>query len=331
MKNNNRSQDESETNNLKNNQTTSDEKQHASLITADQDPGGDYIVRATALDNTVRAFACRTSLTCREATRIHNLSPVAATALGRLMSGLLMMAHDLKGDQESVSALIKSNGPLQGMTAVATGAGTVRGFVNQPVVETTYARPGKLDIGAAVGEGTLRVIRDGGLKEPYIGQVNLLSGEIAEDLAGYFYQSEQIPTVVSLGVLLDKNGIQHAGGLMVQLMPDAGDDIAAYLESRAAGFPELTFLLQEGFNPQQLIDLFIGDPNMTCHSLKSCGYACTCSRERMIRNLTALGVIEMKELADDPDGIELNCHFCSKTYQFAQSEMRSLLTAMQDR
>ncbi len=330
MKKNEQDQHGSETGNAQNKQLESEGRQQASLITADQDPGGDYIVRATALDNSVRAFACRTSLTCQEATRIHKLSPVAATALGRLMSGLLMMAHDLKGDQESVSALIRSNGPLQGMTAVATGAGTVRGFVNQPVVETTYIRPGKLDIGKAVGEGTLRVIRDSGLKEPYVGQVDLLSGEIAEDLAGYLYQSEQIPTVLSLGVLLDKDGIQHAGGLMVQLMPDAGEDIAAYLESRAAGFPELTFLLQESFNPQQLIDLFIGDQNIVYHSLQSCGYACTCSRERMTRNLIALGRDEIKSLAGDPDGIELNCHFCGQTYRFAQSELRDLLAAMLD-
>lgn len=300
-----------------------------SLITADQDPGVDYIVRATALDHSVRAFACRTTMTCQEATRMHNLSPSSATALGRMMSGLLMMAHDLKGENESISAIIKSDGPIGGMTVVATGQGTVRGFVNQPVVDTVYQKPGKLDIGTSVGKGTLRVIRDSGMKEPYMGQVDLLSGEIAEDLAGYLYQSEQIPTVLSLGVLLDRDGIQHAGGLMVQLMPDAGDDIAAYLESRAAGFPELSFLLQEGFNPQQLIDLFIGDQHIVYHSLQTCRYACTCSRERMTRSLVALGRDELKDLATDPQGIELTCHFCNKKYHFPQAGLQDLIRSLQ--
>ncbi len=296
-----------------------------SLITADQDPGGDYIVRATALDNAVRAFACRTTQTCQEATRIHQLSPASATALGRLMSGLLMLAQDLDQPEQSISAIIRSNGPMQGLTAVATGRSTVRGLVRQPVVETVYRQPGKLDIGQAVGEGTLRIIKDSGLKEPYIGQVDLLSGEIAEDLAGYLLQSEQVPTILSLGVLLDRDGIRQAGGLLVQLMPDAGDDIMAYLESRAAGFPDITFLLQEDFNPQQLIDLFIGDPNIIYHSLQSCRYECSCHRDRMMRNLIALGAAELADLAADPQGIELSCHFCNKKYRFSQPELQQLL------
>ncbi len=217
---------------------------------------------------------------------------------------------------------------MQGLTAVATGQSTVRGLVSQPVVETKYQRPGKLDIGHAIGKGTLRVIKDSGLKEPYIGQVDLLSGEVAEDLAWYLLQSEQVPTILSLGVLLDRDGIRQAGGLLVQLMPDAGEDIMAYLESRAAGFPELTFLLQEGFKPQQLIDLFIGDPNIIYHSLQSCRYACSCHRDRMMRNLIALGRTELRELAADAQGIELSCHFCNKKYQFAQTELNKLLKSL---
>lgn len=302
------------------------EKQTRSLITADQDPGGDYIVRATALDHSIRAFACRTTQTCQEATRIHQLSPSAATALGRLMSGLLMMAQDLESPDDSISAVIRSDGPLQGLTAVATGQATIRGLVQQPVVETRYQRPGKLDISHAVGSGTLRIIRDMGQKEPYIGQVELISGEIAEDLAAYMMQSEQTPTVLSLGVLLDRDGIRHAGGLMVQLMPDAGEDITAYLEQRALGFPEISYLLQEGFNPQQLIDLLIGDPDIVYHSLQSCRYACTCSQDRMRRNLIALGRQDLNELSEDEKGIELTCHFCNRKYHFSQQDLRHLLS-----
>lgn len=294
-------------------------------ISADFDPGGDYIVRATALDSSVRAFACRTTDICSEATSIHGLSPVASIALGRLMSGVLMLAHDLKAPEHSISAIVRCDGPLQGMTVIGTGKGTIRGTVYQPVVETEYYRPGKIKLSSAIGRGTLSIIRDSGIKEPYTGQVDLISGEIAEDLAYYLARSEQIPTMLSLGVQLDRQGVRRAGGLMVQLMPDAGDDIAAYLEDRAAGFPEISFLLEEDFTPQQLIDLFIGDPRIKYHSLTPCRYACTCSRDRMARNLIALGPSELKDLALKKEGIELNCHFCARKYQFSQKEILDLL------
>lgn len=300
-------------------------KPSSSLITAEQDPGGDYIVRATAMDHTVRAFACRTTLTCQEATRLHGLSPLASAALGRLMSGALMLAQDLESPQASLSAVVRADGPLQGLTAVSDASDTVRGLVGNPVVENAYHENGKFDVGKAVGKGQLRIIRDPGRGEPYVGQVALQSGEIAEDMAFYLMQSEQIPSVISLGVMLDQDGVRHAGGLMVQLMPDAGKDIAAYLESRAAGFPEVTFLLQEGFTPQQLIDLFIGDPGIVYHRLQSCRYACSCSRERMVRNLVALGEKELSELADDPKGVHLSCHFCHQDYDFDPEQLHDIL------
>ena len=290
------------------------------------DPGVDYIVRATAYNGAVRAFACRTTEICSEAVRIHNLSPLAAAALGRLMSGTLMLAHDLKNDQDSITAIIRGNGPMQGMTVIAQGDATVRGLVIQPVVETRYIKPGKLDVGSAIGEGTLTVMRDLGLKEPYIGKVELVSGEIAEDLTYYLAMSEQIPSAVSLGVRMGPEGILDAGGLLVQLMPDAGDDIAEHLERRVSGFPDISGLMEDGFNPHQLLDLLLGDPEIQYLAVTPCFYACHCSRDRMLRNLLTLGREELTELSQDPAGIELKCHFCNKGYHFAHNEVRSLLS-----
>jgi len=290
-----------------------------------QDPGGDYIVRATAYNGAVRALACRTTEICREAVRLHNLSPVAAAALGRLMSGILMLAADLKHPEDSISAIIRSNGPIQGMTVVADGRSTVRGLVIAPTAETTYIRPGKIDVGAAVGEGSLTIMRDIGLKEPYVGTVQLVSGEIAEDLTYYLAVSEQIPSAVSLGIRMDQQGILQGGGLLVQLLPDAGEEIAEHLEARVAGFPEISYLMEEGFNPHQLLDLLLGDPDIQYLAVSPCSYECHCSRDRMLRNLAALGRQDLLELAADPAGVNIECHFCNKHYHFAQADVADLL------
>ncbi len=290
-----------------------------------EDPGGDYIVRGTALQGAVRIFACRTIQTCREAVRIHGLSPLAAAAMGRLMSGVLMLTQDLDLPGDTITAVIRCQGPLQGLTVVGEQNATVRGTVMQPVVETVYQKPGKLDVGAALGKGTLTVIRDMQLKEPYTGQVELVSGEIAEDLTAYLAISEQIPTLISLGVKMDQQGITQAGGLMVQMMPDADASVADYLEKRIGGFPEISYLLEEGFNPHQILDLLLGDPDIHYHTVTPCSYACPCSRERMERNLIALGHEELSKLAEDPQGINLVCHFCGSTYSFKQQEIESLV------
>lgn len=292
-------------------------------------PAGDYIVSALALNGQVRAFACRTTRLCQEAQDIHQMSPVAAVALGRLMTGTLLMAEQgLKNDSDTISMIIRSNGPLQGMTVVGTGHQTVRGYCYQPVVETLHKRPGKLDIGQAVGEGTLTVIKDLGLKEPYMGKVELVSGEIAEDLTYYLASSEQTPSAVGLGVLVDANGISHAGGFMVQMLPDATEETIQYLETRLGGFPEVTYWMQEGFNPDQILDLLFGDPGIQYFCHKPLSYACTCSHERMEQNLIALGARELADLAQDPAGVNLECHFCASHYPFSQEELQNMLTEL---
>lgn len=282
----------------------------------------DYIVRATAFDHRVRAIAVRSTKACREMTRLHNLSPIASAAMGRLCTGLLMMSQEIKNGKGSISATIHCDGPIKGLTAVCTPDAKVRGFAGEPVVETRYKAPGKLDVGGSVGKGDLTIIKDLGIGEPYIGQVELVSGEIAEDLAAYFALSEQIPSVVSLGVKMDRQGVTNAGGLIIQLLPDAGEDITNYIEERALGFPEISWLYEEGFTPEQVIDLFLGDPEVEYYESRECGYQCNCSEERMIRNLLTIGNKDLTDLAQDIDGITLECHFCNKKYHFNQEKVQ---------
>ncbi|MBP5186858.1 MAG: Hsp33 family molecular chaperone HslO [Clostridiales bacterium] len=286
----------------------------------------DYIVTATALSGKVRALAIRSTNLVKEALRIHKTSPVATAALGRFLTGTLFLADTLKGDGDSLTVNIRSDGPLQGMTAVADSHGNVRGYCLEPVVETTYHRPGKLNVGAAVGNGKLTVVKDFGLKEPYVGQVELVSGEIAEDFTYYLASSEQTPSIVSLGVGIDADGVTCAGGFMVQLLPGADEETISYLENRVSGgFPDVTFLLTEGMNPEKILDMFLGDKDICFLAGRKVAYKCNCSRDRMERNLMAIGKKDLTELSQDPNGIDLECHFCDQKYHFSQEDVLGML------
>ncbi|MBQ5966305.1 MAG: Hsp33 family molecular chaperone HslO [Clostridiales bacterium] len=286
----------------------------------------DYIVTATALSGKVRALAIRSTNLVKEALRIHKTSPVATAALGRFLTGTLFLADTLKGDGDSLTVNIRSDGPLQGMTAVADSHGNVRGYCLEPVVETTYHRPGKLNVGAAVGNGKLTVVKDFGLKEPYVGQVELVSGEIAEDFTYYLASSEQTPSIVSLGVGIDATGVTCAGGFMVQLLPGADEETISYLENRVSGgFPDVTFLLTEGMNPEKILDMFLGDKDICFLAGRKVAYKCNCSRDRMERNLMAIGKKDLTELSQDPNGIDLECHFCDQKYHFSQEDVLGML------
>lgn len=282
---------------------------------------GDHIVRATAHGGQVRAFAARTTETCREMVRLHGLSPVAAAALGRLATGIQIMSMDLKNDDDRISAVVRSDGPIRGMTVTCGPDAMIRGYAWEPVVETLHHPNGKLNVGAAVGKGTLTVIRDTGLGEPQIGNVELVSGEIGEDLAAYYAYSEQTPSAVGLGVRMDAQGILHAGGFLVQMMPEADEALADWMQQRISGFPDVTWHLEEGFDPAQILDLLMGDPDIQYLETKACGYRCDCSRDRMARNLISLGREDLTELAENPDGIELSCHFCGRAYHFTRAEL----------
>ena len=286
----------------------------------------DYMVTATALSGKVRALAVRSTNLVQEALRIHKTSPVATAALGRFLTGTLFLADTLKGEGDTLTTNIRSDGPLQGMTAVADSHGNVRGYCLEPVVETTYHRPGKLNVGAAVGNGKLTVVKDFGLKEPYVGQVELVSGEIAEDFTYYLASSEQTPSIVSLGVGIDANGVTCAGGFMVQLLPGADEETIEYLENRVSGgFPDVTFLLSEGMSPEKILDMFLGDKDICFLEGRKVAYKCNCSRERMERNLMAIGKKDLAELSEDPNGIDLECHFCDRKYHFSQKDVLGLL------
>lgn len=288
----------------------------------------DYIVRATALKGHVRAFAIKTTNAVKKASEIHGTSPVVTAALGRFITGSLMLAENMKGENDSQTTTIKSDGPIKGMTCVCDSKGHARAYPIATDVPASYHRPGKLDVGAAVGKGMLTIIRDIGLREPYVGSVELVSGEIAEDFTYYLASSEQTPSVVSLGVQIDKDGVTHAGGMMIQLMPGATEEDIDYLEKRVnGGFPEITFLMGEGLSPEKIVDMFLGDPDICFLSGGKVGFECNCSAEKLSSGLATLSTKDLNELANDPAGIDVECHFCNTKYHFASDDVRKLISS----
>lgn len=286
-------------------------------------PDGDYLVRALVYDDQVRMTAIRSTDTVTEAMRIHGLTPMASVALGRFMTGLQLMSLDLKNEGDSITGIIRSDGPIRGMTAIVEQDSRVRGYVINNDLETTLRSPGKLDVASAVGQGILTVIRKQAGAKPYNGNVELISGEIAEDLTYYLATSEQIPTIMGLGVNCDKNGIRQAGGYLIQAMPGAGPDVIDWLERRIGSFPDVTYWLDEGFTPAQILDLFAGRQDLRYLEVKPTSYHCTCSRERMAEALMTLGRSDFEELLED-DGATLTCEFCNKHYYFPADELRRM-------
>ena len=293
-----------------------------------EDPGIDHIVKAEGLDGKVRALAIRTTASCEKARSVHDTTPAATAALGRFMTGSLLIASNMKGENDTQTTILKGDGPLGGITCVCDFGNKVRAYPVNAKIETRYHNPGKIDVGSAVGNGMLTIIRDIGLKEPYVGSVELISGEIAEDFAYYLAKSEQTKSIVALGVLIEGGKVTQAGGLMIQLLPNADDKTVDYLENRASGFPDITFLLSEGFSPAQIIDLFIGDPEIEFLEGDPVSFSCPCSKERMSSGLVTLGKEELANLADDPDGITTECHFCGSKYHFAKEDIEELIRSI---
>jgi len=287
----------------------------------------DYIIRATAAGGTVRAFAAVTTGMVREARTVHNMSPVASAALGRTMTAAALMSKMLKNSTDILTIHIRGDGPLGGIVVVTDSEANVRGYVYNPGVYLPLNESGKLNVSSAVGKsGYLNVIKDLGLKEPYIGYVDLVSGEIAEDIAYYFANSEQIPSVVSLGVLVDKDeSILNAGGFLVQLMPGAEEDVIDFLESKLASIPSVTTLFSEGKSPEDILQALLGEKDVVLVDKSPCRYVCNCSRERMERNLLSLGKKELLDIIHEQHGAEVQCHFCNERYRFSESELIKLL------
>ncbi|MDD4112470.1 MAG: Hsp33 family molecular chaperone HslO [Herbinix sp.] len=287
----------------------------------------DYIVRVSAADNQIRGFAATTRDLVEHAREIHNTSPIATAALGRLLTAGAMMGIMMKGDNDLLTLQIKGTGPIEGITVTANSKGTVKGYVNNPEVMLPPSAKGKLDVGGAIGEGVLTVIKDLGLKEPYVGQTNLVSGEIAEDLTYYYATSEQVPSSVALGVLMNKdNTVRRAGGFFIQLMPFASDEIISKLEKNISKIDGITGLLDKDMTPEMILEQILGDFDMEILDKIPTGFECNCSKERVEKAVISIGSNDIQEMIEDKEPVEVNCHFCNEHYMFSIEELKVLLS-----
>ena len=286
----------------------------------------DYIIRATAANDQIRAFAAVTTQMVETAREHHNTSPVATAALGRLLTAGAMMGSMMKGEKDVLTLQIKAGGPLQGITVTADSQGNVKGYVGNPDVCIPANSKGKLDVAGAVGPGFLNVIKDMGLKEPYSGQVMLQTCEIAEDLTYYFATSEQVPSAVGLGVLMNKNNtVRQAGGFIVQLMPFAEEEVISRLEQNVQKINSVTSLLEEGHTPESLLEKVLEGFDMQINEKTDTRFHCNCTRERVEKALISIGRKELNEMTQEGKPIEMNCHFCNTNYTFTVEEMKEIL------
>ena len=285
----------------------------------------DYIVRASAADAQIRAFACTAREVVETARRAHNTSPVVTAALGRLLSAGAMMGVMLKGEQDILTLQISGDGPAGGLTVTADSHGNVKGYANVPDVILPANAVGKLDVAGAIGKGSLRVIKDMGLKEPYVGQTLLQTGEIAEDLTYYFAASEQVPSSVGLGVLMERdNTVKQAGGFIVQLMPFAEEGVIDRLEENLRKITSVTALLEAGNTPEQILGQLLTGLNMEITDTIPTAFVCSCSKARVEKALISIGKEELKDMIEEGKEIEVNCHFCNRNYCFSVEELKQL-------
>ena len=286
----------------------------------------DYIIRATAANDQIRAFAAVTTEMVETAREHHNTSPVATAALGRLLTAGAMMGSMMKGEKDVLTLQIKAGGPLQGITVTADSQGNVKVYVGNPDVCIPANSKGKLEVAGAVGPGFLTVIKDMGLKEPYSGQVMLQTCEIAEDLTYYFATSEQVPSAVGLGVLMNKNNtVRQAGGFIVQLMPFAEEEVISRLEQNVQKINSVTNLLEEGHTPESLLEKVLEGFDVQINEKMDTRFHCNCSKERVAKALISIGRKELNEMIQEGKPIEMNCHFCNTNYNFTVEELKEIL------
>lgn len=286
----------------------------------------DYIVRASAADGQIRVFAATTRDLVERARKIHGTSPVATAALGRLLTGAAMMGSMMKGRRDVLTVQIMGDGPIGSMTVTADSMSRVKGFVQNPEVMLPASKEGKLDVGGAVGMGMLRVIKDLGLKEPYVGETELISGEIAEDLTVYFATSEQTPSSVALGVLMNRdNTVAQAGGFIIQLMPDATEEVISHLEQKLTEVTSVSGLLEEGMTPEEILEYIFAGFDLKILDKIPTSYYCNCSKNRVEKALISIGAKELNAMIEDGEPITMNCHFCDKNYTFSVDELKELV------
>ena len=289
----------------------------------------DYYLKATAAGGQLRVFIADTRLLVDKASFLHQTSPVAAAALGRTLTAASIMGLMTGNEDDLVTISIKGNGPLGGVLASSDGLGNVRGYCHNPLVIVPNKPNGKLDVAAAIGRGTITVMKDLGLREPYSGSLELYSGEIAEDVAQYFMISEQTPSIVSLGVLIDTDhSIKSAGGFLLQAMPYADEELLIKLESKMDSFPSITSLMEGGKKPEGILDLLLSDFGYVITERGPLEYRCTCNRGRVRDVLTSIGEDELRRILSEDGGATLDCHFCRELYHFSTVDLLKILSDM---
>ncbi len=285
----------------------------------------DYIVRATAADSNIRAFAITSKQMVEDARMHHETSPIMTAALGRLLSAGAMMGAMMKGEKDLLTLQIQCSGPAKGLTVTADANGNVKGFAMNPQVELPNRADGKLNVGGALDLGILSVIKDMGLKEPYVGQCQLQTGEIAEDLTYYFATSEQIPSAVGLGVLVDKDlSVKEAGGFIIQLMPFTPDEVIDKLEAKIAKIDSVTKMLERGLTPEQILDEILGEFGLEITDKIPTGFKCDCSKEKVSRAISTLSRKDLDDIIADGESIEVKCQFCNTAYKFEIEDIKEL-------
>lgn len=286
----------------------------------------DYLIRATAVDAQVRAFAVTSRDLVEEARSRHDLSPVVTAALGRLMTGACLMGSMLKGEQDVLTLQVSGDGPVRGMTVTADAKGNVKGYAQVPQAMMPPNAQGKLDVGGVIGKGYLTVIKDMGMKDPYASKVELQTGEIADDLTYYFAASEQVPSCVALGILMERNNtVKQAGGFIIQLMPFAQEEIVRKLEEKISGLKPVTTLLEEGNTPEQILSLLLGDMGLEITEKTPVQFLCGCTKERVEKVLYSLKKEDLKEMIEEGKDVELHCHFCNTDYVFTVDELKKMV------
>ena len=290
----------------------------------------DYIIRGVSDDGAIRVFCMDATNIVKEAKRLHSTYPTATVALGRALIATSIMGHMLKGEKDTVSLVIKGNGPLGGITAVSDSQGNVRGYVNRPDTDLPLRESGKFDVGRAIGEGMMNIIRDYNLKEPYIGHMPLVSGEIGDDITYYYAKSEQIPTSVALGVSLDENmEVKAAGGFIIQLMPEATMNMVSLIETKLIKLQSVSNMLAEGKKPEDIIGFVLDDFKMSLSKPVGVEYKCNCSHEKIENVIRSLGVNDIKKLIEEQNQAEVSCHFCQKKYVFTKDELDEIINDLE--
>lgn len=287
---------------------------------------GDHIVRGTAAGGFIRAFAINSRNTVQTARDAHNTSPLVTAALGRLMMSAQMMGFMMKNPEELITIIVRGDGPVEALTVTADTNGRVKGFANNPNVWLPLNERGKLDVGGGIGAGTLTVVRDQPYTEPYTSQVELVSGEIGDDMTNYFVVSDQVPTVVGVGVLVDRNmTVKQAGGFIIQLMPGYWDELADQLEANLAGVDSVTNMMEKGMTPTDILEHLLRGLDFKASEMAPVEFYCGCDEKRATRATLALGAAEIKDMIEKNEPAEVYCHFCGNRFNFTPEQLQQML------